>query len=208
MEEKEEALDQLPVPKNVEESVNILGLSFSMRRVVEGAIITAVLTGATYLILSNINMKATYKATIYLIVVISGMFTGIYGINGDSVMNYIKNVMLFSGSKKITYYNPHIKTKARYFTDTTSEDDSIILKERLETLYRQYMNKVDKTNATYNLAPREFDPETMFFEDDIENEGKPEVLMSKRELRKLNRERKKQARKAQKAERKARGGKR
>ena len=202
MNDREENIQQMPVPINTEFDFNFGNYSFDIRRMSEAIIIGGILGFIGFVIVTKFNPSVGTGFTIVVMLAAAGGFLGLKGINGDNVSTYLLNIVRFMRNRRICHYNPRVRSEARYFTEDTSEEDYVIPRERLEAMYRKYVAKSDASSARNNLQEEIFDNETMFFEDDIELFGKPEALMSKAELRKYKRKQKREEKRKLRQQRK------
>ena len=199
---EEEENQLLPIPINTEFDFNIGTMTFDIPRFVEALILSVSMLGILYLILSNVNLGFGTEVTIYIFGVAAAAYLGLNGIQGHRLSKFIMNIIAFYKNRRITHYNPRVKKEIRFFTEEVDDDDYVIPRERLEALYHKYVNKADSVQANKNLQTEELDTSTMFFEDDIEYLGKPEELMSKKELKKLQKRKAREEKKALKLKKK------
>lgn len=132
-----------------------------------------------------------------LAVIVGSAVLGIKGINGDSVFGYIYNKIIFLKNKRVCYYNPRIKTEIKFFTNSDGSEDYIAPREKIEEMYHKFISKTDIKSAQENLKQEELDTSYMYFEDDIDALGKPEELMSKKELKKYQKKKAKEEKRLQ-----------
>lgn len=190
----EEEIDVITIPGNVGYDFNIGRFSFTNRRMFEALIMAVPLAIIIYLVNGYLPFSFGWKLTIFLGVVGGALFLGLKGINGDNVSTYIHNMIKFYQKRRIAHKNPRPHTENRFFTEETNDQDYVIPRERVEALYRKYVNSSGSIKAENNLKEEAFDDSTMIFESDIEVYGKPIEMMTKREIRALERKKRKEER--------------
>lgn len=185
---EQEEYDILPIPQNTEFDINIGNFSFETIRLIEGIIVGGALGLVLFLIANIFPIGGLRKAAIALIGVIGGGALAIRGINGNSLTEHLLYMIMFNKNKRICYYSDRVKTEKKFFTESAQEE-YVLPRERLEAMYHKYVAKPDKDREVFN---EHFDSKRMFFEEDIDLMGKPEELMSPRELKKYKKMKKKE----------------
>lgn len=199
---QEEQIDVLTVPINSDYDVNVAGYTFETKRAVEGVILAILFGGLSFALFTLIGLKMTIRLTLTGAFAVVGFALAVKGINGDSITDYLLNIMRFNKKKRITYYNPDIKNYLKFFTSDLDAEQTMIPRERLEMLIRKYITKQDTKQAHNNF--RDEENTVIYFEDDIEQYGKPLDLMTPSERRKAERQRKKMAKEKAKMDAKQR----
>lgn len=185
---EQEEYDILPIPQNTEFDINIGNFSFETIRLIEGIVVGGALGLVLFLIANIFPIGGLRKAAIALIGVIGGGALAIRGINGNSLTEHLLYMIMFNKNKRICYYSDRVKTEKKFFTESAQEE-YVLPRERLEAMYHKYVAKPDKDREVFN---EHFDSKRMFFEEDIDLMGKPEELMSPRELKKYKKMKKKE----------------
>ena len=178
--EQEERLDEMPIPVNADFDFPLFGKAFTLKNAVEGLVIGAFSAAFAFLLLRSLKMSGLSLLIYTVLAFLGGFLLGNNGINGDTLSRYLLNVMRFRKNKKIAYYNPRVKSRKRFFTEET-EDDYVIPRERLEALYCRYLGKKENENALSAFEKEDLNDITLYFEDDIEEFGRPEELMNRKE---------------------------
>lgn len=194
----EDEIDILPVPQNCEFDINLGRAVFKWRNATEGVILGALLGGIIFILSIKLGSGGLRQWAYVAVGVVAGFIVGNKGVRDETISMYVLNALTFFKRRRTTFYNPRIKREMKFFIDENKEDDYVIPRERIESLYYKYINKRDVENAHNNLQDSEFNKEYMYFEDDIDYLGKPLELMSKRELKKLERIKKKEERRREK----------
>ena len=197
MEEKETII---PFPENIEYDFNVGNYTFDFMRLSQAIIIAIIVDVILFILLQFTGLKWTHKAVVLIIGLVLSAYIGTKGINGDSVFGYILNAIIHNRNKRITLYNPRIKTNMKFFANDT-KDDYVVPREKIEEMYRTYIARSDKKSAEENLLHDNLENEQIFFEDDIDLMGKPTELMSEKELKKWQKKKEKEQRRLDKEER-------
>ena len=181
----------IDIPKNTEFDISFGNFAFELKRLVEAIVLSLVFSLIAIAIMNLFNLKATRQiAIVVLIVIACGMFA-LKGINGNSLTEHLIYMVMFKKNKRTTYYNDRVKVEKKFFTEDVDEQP-VIPRERLEAMYHKYVAKDDGKPKTKTIINEYFDASRMFFEEDIDALGKPEELMSPRELKKYQKLKKKE----------------
>lgn len=178
--EQEERLDEMPIPVNADFDFPLFGKAFTLKNAVEGLVLGGFLALPAFLLLKNLKTSGLSLLVYTALTFLGGFLLGNNGINGDTLSRYLLNVLRFRKNKKITYYNPRVKSRKRFFTEETEDDDYVIPRERLEALYRRYLGRKEHENTSSVFEKEDLNDITLYFEDDIEEFGRPEELMSRK----------------------------
>lgn len=185
---EQEQYDICPIPQNTEFDINIGSFSFETIRLIEGIIVGGTVGLVIFLLINIFPIGALRKGALVALGVIGGGALAIRGINGNSLTEHLIYMIKYKKNRRICYYSDRVKTEKKFFTESASEE-FVLPRERLEAMYHKYISKPDKDRIVFN---EHFDSKRMFFEEDIDLMGKPEELMSPRELKKYKKLKKKQ----------------
>ena len=181
---QDEELDVIPYPVNIQYDINIKGMTFDYSRAIQALFLGTTLAILTYLTCNLIHLKNSYTLVLVFLAVCGGLYLGIKGINGDTVFRYVYNSLIFGRKKRTVYYNPRVKSEIKFITNDDNREDNVVPRDKIDEMISKYITKVDVKSVEENLSNADLDTSYMYFEDDIDVLGKPEELMSPKELKK------------------------
>ena len=190
---QDEKLDVIPYPVNIQYDINIKGMTFDYSRAIQALFLAIALSVLVYFLCIFIHLKTSYTLVLLILSVCGGLYLGIKGINGDTVFRYIYNSLMFSRKKRTVYYNPRVKSEIKFITNDDGREDNVVPRDKIDEMISKYITKVDVKSVEENLSNADLDTSYMFFEDDIDVFGKPEELMSPKELKKYRKRKEKEA---------------
>lgn len=158
------------IPHNFESQINFVGFTFRLRFLIEGAIVSILISGliALFMIKIHVHPAVILSLTLCFAFTILGLLAN--GIDGDPISVYIKHRLDFSRNRRIAYYNPRVKYEANSIWTVAMNKGATPL-EKMRALFNKWADSNNKkaqkqatenyTNSTTGL------PEIMIFEDDI-----------------------------------------
>lgn len=179
----DEELNTCIIPENFVDTGRCFNGMFRTRNLIEGLILAVPI--AHFLIESALPVNQK----IVLTAVIAGgiLIFFINGLNGDSVTEFIINVVTYNKKMRVAKYNPRVKSEATpgYLTKEQGE----LPRDRLLRIIGDINKNVD--NEEDAVSRDIYDPMYQeFFTDDLGFIETPDDLKSKRELRNEANERK------------------
>lgn len=176
------------IPENFGNGVDIAGLHFQTRFLIEGvllAVITLVVSFTTLKFIGLTDIKQLIG--ICLVFVFLALLLGIKGINDEPLTKFIANAITYRKKRRTAYYNPRIKFEAKSIVneDKDALDKNAIPREKILAIFNKYKEAYDKKQQERAKAFEErnaFDENNMFFEDDIGIIKKPNSYLSKEEV--------------------------
>jgi len=164
---KDEQYETRHIPANFESGITIIGMSFSIRFLIEGAILGMAGGFATYLYLASVKIgdKATLIGVSLAIGALLLVF-GLKGINDEPISLFIINLLKFSKGKQTAYYNPRVKTEAKAPISDENEPSSL---DRISTAIENIKEKIKENSAKRAESRTESETldEIIIFEDDL-----------------------------------------
>ncbi len=185
------------IPENFGNGVDIAGLHFQTRFLIEGVVLAVITLAASFATLKFIGLTDIKQLIgICLVFVFIALILGIKGINDEPITKFISNAIAFRKKRRTAYYNPRIKFEARSVIneDKTAEDKDAIPREKILALFNKYKAAYDKKQQEKAKAFEErnaFDEHNMFFEDDVGVIKKPSSYMSREEAEKYKKKKSK-----------------
>lgn len=172
----DEELKTCIVPENFVDTGRCLNGMFRTRNLIEGLILAIPI--AHFVIQSSLPMNQ--KIVFTAVAAGSILLFFITGLNGDSVTEFILNVISYNKKKRVAKYNPRVKSEATpgYLTKEQEE----LPRDKILRIFSD-MNK--KSDDDEDAVSRDiYDPMYQeFFTDDLGYIETPDDLKSKSELR-------------------------
>lgn len=201
------------IPENYQNGVSMFGLSFDLPNLVQAVMLGVIPWIAVYLILPGIGVHITGTKAVSPCVFFSAIlaYTGLHGINGGTLPEFIKAVLGFRRNRRIAYYNPRIKTEA---VPSLLQDDpgrNLLPREKIVEFYKKAVASYNARQAKSAVKAQETgheDQTAMYFNDDAGYVAKPVEYMTRREYREYRRSKRRVARAEAREERKRRKGSR
>ena len=155
------------IPQNFENGINVFGMNFRTRFIVEGIVVGALTTISAFLLFKNSFGIGNFGQLIGYSIAIGGVFTflGIKGINDEPLSSFLANMLSFAKKKRTTYYNPRVKKEAVSYTDERSSkggQEEAIPRERILAIIDGLKEKYPAASSDADM----FDPSLMQFADD------------------------------------------
>lgn len=188
MSEEDISLNTYVIPNNFGDTGRCINGLFRTRNLVEAIILAA--PPLVFIMRSEtLNIDQKIVTTVF----VSGVLfaVGVLGIAGDSLTEYLMNIIRFVRSKRIAKYNPRIKSEATpgYLTKELSE----LPRDKILRVLGTVAKKINE--AEEPVSPDIYDPAYIaYFEDDLGVVEKPDDLKTRKELKAEKKERKRIAR--------------
>ena len=117
----------------------------------------------------------------------------VLGINGDSVLEFLKYYKVYKKNRRIARYNPRIKEKEEISLDYLNYLDSELPRDKIINFFKNFRNS-SSASASGAISTEIFDPiRQEFFDDDMGHIETPDELKTKKELKAEKRQRKLEA---------------
>lgn len=210
---QDEVRQQHYIPENYSTGINLVGMNFKFRNVIEGGILALVFGALGYVVFSQMNfLDVGTMIGLVISVAAIGLVLGIIGLNDEPISIYMANRLRWRRNRRSAFYNPHIKGESvPYIYEYESEMQSLP-REKIMAFYRKYKSDLEKKERDKMLEFQKtntFDETSMFFEDDEGYLEKPVEYMNPSEykayqkmLKKKERQRKKEEKRQLKLARK------
>lgn len=193
MENNEERPMQIPIPKNFQAGINLFGGSYEFGNIIQGIIMAGL---GVFIIFGGckfLHINASIESRIGFALALGGTlgYLGLAGIEGETLIGLIKNIILFEKNKRTAYYNPRIKKEA--CTCVFEREDEILPRDKILMMYDKYKQEINKKDQDKALMSQFSlnENEDMFFNDDEGFVDKPLEYMSKKEYKIKQKEEKK-----------------
>ncbi|MBR5755356.1 MAG: hypothetical protein IKX97_06030 [Erysipelotrichaceae bacterium] len=210
---QDEARKQHYIPENYSTGINLIGMNFKFRNVLEGGTLSVVFGIFGYSVISRMAFLDV-GTMIGLVVSVAaiGLVLGITGLNDEPLSVYIANRLMWRRNRRSAFYNPHIKGWCIPYIYEYENEMRSLPREKIMAFYRNYRSDLEKKEREKILEFQKtntFDETSMFFEDDEGYLEKPVEYMNPSEyrayqkvLRKKKRQRKREEKRKQKLARK------
>ena len=193
------------IPPNFKTGINIMGKTFSVASLTEGAVLALLPIVIVFYILPKAGVEVSWKtgSTIVTFASVILGYLGIKGINGYSLTQFIKSIMRYRKNKRVCYYNPRIKTEASPY-NTSNVAEQMLPKEKLEQFYATVKKKYDARQRAIAVEEQKgilTNRENMFFIDDAGVVDTPVEYMDSKEYKEYKKKLKKEEQQKKKEER-------
>lgn len=181
MSKEEQKPNIYQIPKNSFDTGYVLNGQFKTRNFVEGIILALPFLGL--FIYGWHNLGWDVQGTVaYCAILCAAAFLGAaHGVGGDSLFEFIQRVIRFRQSRRISKYNPRIKTELE--PEYLIQDGRMLPKEKLKQMFGTVKGKVlgeENGPISSDITDEEL---KVFYDDDYGFLEKPDALKSKAELR-------------------------
>ena len=202
---QDEIRQQHYIPENYSTGINLIGMNFKFRNVIEGGILAVFFGIIGFIIFSKMTfLDVGTRIGLVVSVAAIGLVLGVVGLNDEPLSVYVANWIKWRKNRRSAFYNPHIKGESvPYIYEYQSEMESLP-RERIMAFYRKYKSDLEKKEREKMLEFQKtntFDETSMFFEDDEGYLEKPVEYMNPSEYKayqKMLRKKEKQRRKEEK----------
>ena len=169
------------IPKNSFDTGYVFGGQFKTRNFVEGVVITLPFLGIFLYGWAKLGLD--FESTVaYCFILCAAVFVSVVnGVGGDSLFEFIARVVKFRQNRRISKYNPRIKTELE--PDYLLHDDTMLPKEKLKRALENIKSKVVGGSDEPISADITDDDLQVYYDDDEDFVEKPDELKSKAELK-------------------------
>lgn len=181
MSKEEQKPNIYQIPKNSFDTGYVLNGQFKTRNFVEGIILA--IPFLALFIYGWHDLGWDVQGTVaYCAILCAAAFLGAaHGVGGDSLFEFIQRVIRFRQSRRISKYNPRIKTELE--PEYLIHDGRMLPKEKLKQMFGTVKGKVlgeENGPISSDITDEEL---KVFYDDDYGFLEKPDALKSKAELR-------------------------
>lgn len=169
------------IPKNSFDTGYVFGGQFKTRNFVEGVVVTLPFLGIFLYGWAKLGLD--FESTVaYCFILCAAVFVSVvHGVGGDSLFEFIARVVKFRQNRRISKYNPRIKTELE--PDYLLHDDTMLPKEKLKRALENIKSKVVGGSDEPISADITDDDLQVYYDDDENFVEKPDELKSKAELK-------------------------
>ena len=199
----EEKQTECIIPQNYKGITNFLSFTFKTRNLIEGFIIGAVFAAIAGSVVVYYDYGFSVRVITYSIIGFGlGAVIGVIGLNGESISEFIVHLFRYLRKRRVTYYNPRVKTEARpliYAGGATSGSENVLPRDRIIAIVRKVMEPI--RNRREDMKPEQdpFDEDLYeFFDDDsviIDETEKKQSALSRWKAKRAAKKSEKQRRK-------------
>jgi len=150
----------IPIPRNYQSGINILGFNMDVRRLAEGTILAIALFIAGWefgywtLVIDSQVQLAQIGGTMGAV----GFIIGLRGANGGPVSVYVLNWLKALGHRRIARYNPRVKYEKTIMVSLEAEarDENTDDSGAYESVYQRWIKKLSASKTIHDAeASRE-----------------------------------------------------
>lgn len=197
------------IPANYQNGVSVFGNSVDLPNLVQAVLFGSIPWVLVYLGLPSLGVPVSGSGAVSPCIFFSAAltFAGLHGINGATLLEYLKAVAEYSRKRRTAYYNPRIKTEAVPSLLQADGGRNLLPREKLMEFYKKAMETYNARQAEAAVraqATGEADSTSMYFNDDAGYVDKPVEYMTRKEYRQYRCAKRRAARTEGKAERKRR----
>lgn len=169
------------IPKNSFDTGYVFGGQFKTRNFVEGVVVTLPFLGIFLYGWAKLGLD--FESTVaYCFILCAAVFVSVvHGVGGDSLFEFIARVVKFRQNRRISKYNPRIKTELE--PDYLLHDDTMLPKEKLKRALENIKSKVVGGSDEPISADITDEDLHVYYDDDEDFVEKPDELKSKAELK-------------------------
>lgn len=169
------------IPKNSFDTGYVFGGQFKTRNFVEGVVVTLPFLGIFLYGWAKLGLD--FESTVaYCFILCAAVFVSVvHGVGGDSLFEFIARVVKFRQNRRISKYNPRIKTELE--PDYLLHDDTMLPKEKLKRALENIKSNVVGGSDEPISADITDDDLQVYYDDDEDFVEKPDELKSKAELK-------------------------
>ena len=166
----EERQTECIIPQNYKGITNFLSFTFKTRNLIEGFILGAILAIITGSIVVYYDYGFSVRVITYAIIGFGlGAIIGVIGLNGESLSEFIVHLFRYLRKRRVTYYNPRVKTEARpmVFADgAASGSENMLPRDRLIAVAKKVMEPIRNKRGEMMTEQEAFNEEQYEFYDD------------------------------------------
>ena len=205
----EEKQTECIIPQNYKGITNFLSFTFKTRNLIEGFIIGAVFAAIAGSVVVYYDCGFSVRVITYSIIGFGlGAVIGVIGLNGESISEFIVHLFRYLRKRRVTYYNPRVKTEARpliYAGGATSGSENVLPRDRIIAIVKKVMEPIRNRREDMKTEQDPFDEDLYeFYDDDSVVIGETEKKQSPRSRWKAKRAVRKSEKQRRKLERRGR----
>lgn len=169
------------IPKNSFDTGYVFGGSFKTKNFIEGVVVAIPFLGI--FIYGWTQLGWDVESTVaYAAIVCAGVFVAVsHGVGDDSFFEFLAHVIHFRKSRRISKYNPRIKTELE--PDYLMKENGMLPKEKLKEAWENFKKKVLGGGDGPISADITADDLQIYYDDDEDFVEKPDELKTKAELK-------------------------
>lgn len=169
------------IPKNSFDTGYVFGGQFRTRNFVEGVIVTAPFLGI--FLYGWTKLGWDIESTVaYCFILCAAVFICVaHGVKGDSLFEFLDRVRKFRQNRRISKYNPRIKTELE--PGYLYHDDTMLPREKLKRVLEDVKNKIVGGGDGPVSADITDEDLQVYYDDDEDFIEKPDELKTKAELK-------------------------
>lgn len=194
------------IPPNYQNRINLFGMiTVPWANLIQGTLLGVIPEIIFIYFVTQVEWNNNY-ITIGIFIFAAGFIPGVVGIYNASLLSFLKIYNSFKKRKRLTVYNPRIKTEVIDKDYTGIEKQMLLPKDKIRlALEKARKGRISEENRRMQEQLDSFNVnESFFFEDDEGLVEKPLEYMTPKELKKHNRMIKKQEKEKMKREKKER----
>ena len=199
----EEKQTECIIPQNYKGITNFLSFTFKTRNLIEGFIIGAVFAAIAGSVVVYYDCGFSVRVITYSIIGFGlGAVIGVIGLNGESISEFIVHLFRYLRKRRVTYYNPRVKTEARpliYAGGATSGSENVLPRDRIIAIVKKVMEPIRNRREDMKTEQDPFDEDLYeFFDDDsviIDETEKKQSALSRWKAKRAAKKSEKQRRK-------------
>ena len=157
------------IPPNYQNRINLLGfITVSWANLIQGLIMGIIPAGC---MIAYIYFSGTWDPnyiTIVILLFAAGFIPGVVGIYNGTIIAFLSNYNKYRKSRRLTVYNPRVKTENEKFDTSKVTNQMLLPKDRLMIWWNQRRkNQIDTETERINEQLDTLEKEkNLFFEDD------------------------------------------
>ena len=169
------------IPKNSFDTGYVFGGAFKTKNFIEGVVVAIPFLGI--FIYGWTQLGWDVESTVaYAAIVCAGVFVAVsHGVGDDSFFEFLAHVIHFRKSRRISKYNPRIKTELE--PDYLLKESGMLPKEKLKEAWENFKKKVLGGSDGPISADITADDLQIYYDDDEDFVEKPDELKTKAELK-------------------------
>ena len=176
----EERQTECIIPQNYKGITNFLSFTFKTRNLIEGFFLGTILAIIAGSIVVYYDYGFSVRVITYSIIGFGiGAIIGVIGLNGESISEFIVHLFRYLRKRRVTYYNPRVKTEARpvVFADgAASGSENVLPRDRLITVAKKVMEPI--RNKRGEMMPEQEavnEEQYEFYDDSVISEDTPKL---------------------------------
>ena len=130
------------LPSNYKKGISILGQVYPVPNVIQAVLMVGIHSLLFHFF--HFGWEWQINAIVYLLILIVFGSLGLYGIDGEDFISFLKRWLRFHRRRRTAYYNPRIKMEAVMPQYDDSVSGALLPKERINRIYEEYRNNMDE----------------------------------------------------------------